>query len=169
MTDRYIALDVQTLEREIDRLMLEFPELAEDSELREGVITGETDIDKVIVRLLTMKADADIMVTGIAELVSSLTERSDRFKRKSDATRSLIKRLMLAANLPKLQLPMATVSIGAGRTSVNVTDIEALGQGFYKSIRQADKTAIKTALEAGAAVPGAELIIGEPSLTIRGK
>jgi hypothetical protein len=83
--------------------------------------------------------------------------------------RGLIKAVMQAAKLDKVQLTEATLSITKPRQSVNVTDLEALPQGFYRLKREADKAALKTALEQGETIPGAELRFGDASLMVRTK
>lgn len=166
MTD-YLKIDAADVLRHIESLFTTFPELAEDEELRAGVIEGETDLDKVIERALAQKMDADIMVSGINDILDGLNERSLRFMRKSDAMRTLIRSLMLSANLKSLPLPAATISIQAGRQSVQITDEAAIPTQLTVIKRTPDKTAIGAALKAGEDVPGAQLVTGEPSLTIR--
>ena len=69
----------------------------------------------------------------------------------------------------KVTLPEATISISKGRETVEVTDIDALPQGFYSLERKADKISILGALKAGEHVPGADLRVGGESLTVRAK
>lgn len=168
MTD-YLKLDADAVRQHIEALFVVYPEIKDDEALRDGIITGETNLDKVIERALAQKVDADIMVNGIADAVSSLTERSGRFERKSDAMRALIRSLMLSANLKSLPLPMGTVSVSAGRESVNVFDASQLPQGYVtiKTTETPDKKAIMASLKNGEAIPGAEIQVGEPTLTIR--
>lgn len=163
----YLKIDAADVLRHIESLFTTYPELAEDEELRAGMIEGETDFDKVIERALAQKMDADIMVLGINEILDGLNERSLRFMRKADAMRSLIRSLMISANLKSLPLPAATISIQAGRQSVQITDEAAIPTQLTVTKRTPDKAAIGAALKAGEEVPGAQLVTGEPSLTIR--
>lgn len=169
MADKYLTMDAAEVERHINALMAEYPDLAQDEELRASMIEGETSLDKVIERALAQKMEADIMVSGIASLIESLSERSSRFERKSDAMRGLMKRLMMAGNLKSLPLPAASLSIQAGRQSVRITDEAAIPSQLTKITVTPDKTAIAAQLKAGTDVPGAELITGEPTLTVRTK
>lgn len=109
------------------------------------------------------------MVTAISLRIGDLAERKARYQRKADAMKALIQSIMESAGLHKLALPEATLSILSGRTSVNVTDVNELPQGFYSTERKADKKALKSALEKGEAIPGAELVMGEDTLTVRVK
>lgn len=157
------------LRAEIARLIDEYPELAEDEMLRADMIEAETDLHAVIEKCLDQRQEAEAMVTAIKERATDLAERKARFQRKSDAMKALIQSIMEAADLQKLALPEATLSILSGRVSVNVLDADALPQGYFQIERKPDKKAIKEALEAGNAIPGAELVMGEDSLSIRSR
>lgn len=169
MSDTYLYLDASATKAEIAKLLADYPELTDDETLRADLIEGETNAHKIIERALSEKLDADAMATAIKERVTDLTERRGRFERKAEAMKALIKSIMQSADLDKLQLTEATLSIAKPRTSVNVTDLEALPQGYFRLKREADKAAIKSALEQGGSIPGAELTLGSPSLTVRTK
>lgn len=165
----YIQADVATVKAMITNLMTAYPDLAEDGDLRADMLEGETDLHRIVERCLGERLDADSLAKSIKEREADLSERRKRFERKAEAMKRLIKEMMEVADLDKITLPEATLSITSPRTSVNVVDLEALPQGYFKLSRIADKTAIKTALEAGEQIPGAELALGEPGLTIRTK
>lgn len=168
MTERYIALDVQTLEREIERLMLENVELAEDEALRADMVEGETDLHSVLSRIIDHRLEADAMVEAIKSRSEHLTERKARYERRSKAMTALAMRLMVAAKQTKIVLPEASLSISKGRESVEITSLDDLPQGAFTTVKQPDKAAIKTMLAAGP-VPGAEIKIGPDSLGVRVK
>ncbi len=77
--------------------------------------------------------------------------------------------LMEAAQQDKVTLAEATLSITKPRTSVQVLDIDALPQGFFRNERKPLTTEIKAALEGGDKVPGAELVLGSSGLMVRTK
>jgi hypothetical protein len=165
----YLALDVAELERQIDNLIISYPELAEDEELRAGMIDGETNLLTIVNRIVGHKLDADTMVGQIKQRQSDLSERKARFERRSEAMKTLLKNILSRANLDKIVTPEATVSITRPRESVSIIDIEALPQGFYKTERVADKVAIGNALKTGEDVPGAGLCYGEAGISVRPK
>jgi len=165
----YIQADVASVKATIANLMAAYPDLVEDGDLRADMLEGETDLHRMVERCLGERLDADSIAKSIKEREADLSERRKRFERKAEAMKRLIKEMMEVAALDKITLPEATLSITSPRTSVNVVDLEALPQGYFKLTRTADKTAIKTALEAGEQIPGAELALGEPGLTIRTK
>lgn len=164
-----IFLDARYVQIELGRILVEFPELAEDDILRADFVEGETDAFAIISRALSERMEAETMVDAIKSREADMATRRVRFERKSDAMRSLIKGIMQAGDLSKLTLPEATLSISKPRVSVNVIDVNELPQGFYRTERKADKTALKQALEKGEVIPGAELSMGDETLTIRTK
>jgi hypothetical protein len=164
-----LYLHAQFVRAEIGKLLDRFPELKEDPELRLDAIEGETDAHRIISRALSERQEAQMMVDAIGARVTDLAGRRARYERKGEFMKELIRGVMKAAKLDKLALPEATVSILPGRSSVGISDLNELPQGFYKTSREADKAAIKKALDAGEDVPGAHMVIGSEGLSIRPK
>lgn len=162
-----LYVETSLVRGEIGRLIRVYPELADDETLMTDVLEGETDAHRVIGRALSRRLEAIAMVAAIKEREADLAARRGRFEREADAMKMMIRSIMRIAGLQKLVLPEATVSVTAARASAEITDIDALPQGYFKLVRQADKTAIKAALEAGSEIPGAGLVYGEPGLTFR--
>lgn len=165
----YLALDVKQLEREIASLLDAYPELADDDELRADMLDGSTELEAIASRIVRRRNLAVANVIGIKVVESDLRERRARFERQDEAMRAMLKRVLSLAGTEKLPLPEATVSITKPRENVEILDIDALPQGYFTIIRQADKKAIGDALKAGEAIPGAALTVGEAGLTIRSK
>lgn len=163
----YLAYDVTVLEREFADLVAAYPELAEDEELRADTIEGETDAYRVLGKIVAIERDANSMVLAIGERAKELAARKDRYTRRKDAMRALLLRLLKAADLNKVSLPEATVSVGKGRAGVEIVDESLLPDNVVKLKREPDKTAIKAVLDAGEHVPGAVLREGQPSVTVR--
>jgi hypothetical protein len=164
-----LYLHAQFVRAEIGKLFDRFPELKDDVDLRFDTIEGETDAHRIISRALTERQEAQMMVDGINSRLADLTGRRARYERRSEFMKELIRGVLKAAKLDKLALPEATVSILPGRQSVGISDMNDLPQGFYKISREADKAAIKKALDAGEDVPGAHMVIGSEGLSIRTK
>lgn len=154
---------------EIDKLIAAYPELAEDETLRLDMIEGETDFTRVLSKAVEARAEKLMMAKAINLRVSDLVDRAVRFERAADGIKSLIHGLMDAAGQDKVTLPEATIFTTKPRTSVNVLNVDDLPQGYFRVKREADKTAIKSALEQGEQIPGAELVLGDAGLTIRTK
>lgn len=169
MSERYLAVDVAAFKAHVHDLLAAYPELAEDEDLRADMFEGETDLNQLVERLVRMKLDADTMASAIKARKQDIADRQSRYERKSDGAKSLLKSLLLAADLPKVALPDATVSITKPRVTVDITDENALPQGFVEIRRVPKKTEIKAALEAGEKVPGATLGLSEEGLMVRTK
>jgi hypothetical protein len=162
-------MDAQFLRAEIARLIDANPELSEDGDLRIDMIEGETTAVEFIGRALSGRQEAVSMQEAIKARIADLSERAARYGRRADAMKALIKSVMGAAGLDRLELPEATLSIAKPRASVDVTDLDALPQGYFRLKKEADKTAIKKAIETGEEIPGAVLVLGDESLIVRTK
>lgn len=169
MNERFVFIDAEAVKAQIADLLAAFPELSEDPDFALDVWEGETDLFRILSKIVAERSESETMVSAIKERVSDLNARSDRFKRRSDFMKKLAKGLMDAAHQPKITLPEATLSVLKPRTSVNVTDADQLPQGFFSIVRQPDKKAIGEALLAGEQIPGAELALGDEGLMIKVK
>lgn len=152
---------------EIDRLLEDFPELADDDQLRLDAIEGETEALEVAARLYRSLAIAQAMQHGLKTEIKRMRYRKERYAVREEKTRDLLMLLMQAMDTRKLELPAATLSIGPSRPKVVVVDEDQLPEEFVRIKREADKTAIGNALKAGQTVPGAALSNGGETLTIR--
>ncbi|KFB11075.1 siphovirus Gp157 family protein [Nitratireductor basaltis] len=164
-----LYVDAAYLKHEITRIISDYPELAGDEDLRADMLEGETDLNRVVGKALNARQEAASMAEAIKSREEDLKVRRARFEKKADAMKALIQSVMESANLDKLTLPEATLSIRKPLPKVEVTDTEQLPQGFYKLERKADKTALKQALMSGEQIPGAELALGDDTLSIRVK
>lgn len=164
-----LALDAGAVLAAINRLSEQYPELADDEELKSATIEGETDFERVIEQLLDAYLDAVSMKGAIADRIDALKERSDRYSRRADGAKALMLTLMQAAEQKTLRLPTATISVGNGRDKVVIDDEKALPQGFVRHEPVPLKTEIMAALAAGDTIPGARLERSSPTLSIRTK
>lgn len=169
MTDQYLYLDAAFVKAEIAKLIASNPELEEDETLRFDTIDGETNATRIIERALAEQQGAEMMVGAVKAREIDLAARRGRYERKSEAMRSLIKSIMRAAQLDKITLTEASLSLTKARQTVGIEDLDQLPQGYFKTTRQADKAAIKSALDKGEQIPGAFLVTGEIGLTVRTK
>lgn len=162
-----VYLEVQTVRNEIERIKLLFPEMADDAELLADTLEGETELHEVMCRLVRQFRGIQTMAKAIAEEEATLAARRQRYERHADAARKLMHSLMDAAEVRKLELPIATLSVAAGRRRCVVTDEAALPEQYVKTVRTPDKVNITLALEGGCDVPGATLSNGSPHLMVR--
>lgn len=169
MANDYIRLDVEEVKRQIDALLSAYPEMAEDEALLADMIEGSTAIDKVVSRALDHVSEAQMMVAAIKEHCSHQQDRAAKFERRAEAMRGMIRELMLHANIKSLPLPLATVSIQNGRQSVQITDEDSVPRQLGTTSWKPDKKAISEQIGAGVDVPGAAVVTGQPTLSIRVK
>lgn len=165
----YVFKDAQAVKTHINALLGRFPELADDDEFRADVIEGETDLYRLLSKILDEKREADVMVEAIKAREDALKSRRQRYENRAEAYRTLIHDLMESAELAKVTLPEATLSITKARQTVAVDNVDELPQGYYSIEKKPLKSDIKKTLDAGEDVPGARLVTGETGLTIRVK
>ena len=166
MTDR-TYLDVRALQHEIAHLGVLYPELADDEQLRADVLEGETDFHSIMSRIIAGIRNANAFADAVKAMRDQLMERQAAHQRRAEAMRLMAQRLMETAQLRKLTLPEATVSVRLGSPSVVITDEQAIPAKFQRHKIEIDKTALKEALKAGETVAGAALSNSPDGLTIR--
>jgi chromosome segregation ATPase len=159
----------EIIKRQIEALKLHFTDL-KDTESEEWLLSleSETDLPEFIEKMISRIEDAKIMVSGLKEHISDLRARQDRFEWRIDSLRQTIATLMDRANVSKIEMAAATVSIRNGQPQL-VGDIDPmdLPVDLVRTTIEPDKTAIKNALKAGREVPGYALSNAPPQLTIR--
>lgn len=158
---------VAMLESKINELLLSFPELLEDEVLWMDTLEGETNIDKVINKLLSNIADDGELADSVADTIRKMQERKKRFEKRVEFNRALIQHILETANIKKMELPLGTVSLRAKPASVLIFDESAIPDKYMRIKKEPDKTAIKAALESKEEVSGALLSNGGIGLTVR--
>lgn len=143
----------------------------DDDDLYHDMIEGETDALELLDALLEQIQHDEDMGDVLDRRISEMKARAERFRHRADARKKIALHVLHAAGLKKAELPAATVSIRAGSVSVQITDeADIPTQLMREKITSApDKTAIKAQIEAGEHVPGAELVRGAETLSVRVK
>lgn len=160
-------LNVAQIEREIENLIASYPEMAEDETLRADMIEGSTDATAILSKIVDRMQEAETMAAAIQKRVNDLDARQKAFDRRGDAMRSLAFRIMTAANLRKMPLPEATLSIRAVPRSLAINDESQIPAEFTRTKTELDRGKIKQALLDGAEIPGAHLTNGSETLSVR--
>lgn len=130
-------------------------------------LESETEALETLERVVRMALDAEAMAEAATARIADLAERRARFDRQASDARGVAFAIMDALNIPKHVAADFTLSIRAGAPSVAITDEAKLPESAWKVTRSIDKAAIRAALKSGAAVPGAEMAAGMPSLSVR--
>ena len=164
-----MRIDVDLLRQSIDALLVTYPELAEDEQLRMDVLEGETNIDAVLSRLVDAAGNAAAMQDAIGIRIAALQARKARYERQEEACRSLISTVMDRASISKFTLPEATLSVSWRKPAPFVTDEAALPEECLKVVKKPDMARIKAWVEAGNMPEGIAMSNGKAVLTIRNK
>lgn len=163
-----MQLDPQLVRQQIENLKLVHPELIEDDEAWLATLESETSFNDLLTNIVRRIEDTKALVVGTKDRFEELKARKDRFEHRVDSLRNLAFKLMSAAELAKVELPEATLSLRAGTQQlVGERDPMKTPDMFCKVTRELDRTKIKEHLKSGGAMPGFELTNGSPSLSIR--
>lgn len=132
-------------------------------------LDGETDAVAIADLLIAKMLDDEALVEAIDQQLKALADRKARLYRRQSTAKDAIGALLDAMGLKKLERPRATVSRRAGSMSVRITDEASIPSQLctVKTTTSPDKAAIRRQIEAGEAVPGAELVRGEDGLLVR--
>lgn len=154
---------------QITALKVLFPELADDDEAWALSIESETDVHELLRAAEDKRREAKGLIAGLDAILKELEERQGRFIRREQAMRDLQFRIMQAADLKKIELAEATLTIRNGTPRVLVLDEAAIPDIFMRIKREPNKILLKEQLELGIEVPGCELSNAEQTLSIRTK
>lgn len=163
-------LDPTIIRRQLENLKVSYPEILEDDEAWQISLESETDLPALMTAIVRKIEDAKALAVGTKDRLEDLEKRKARFEDRVEAMRQLAFKLMQAAEVNKLELAEATLSLRNGAQQiVGEADPATLPDDFCKVSRTIDRTKIKEALKAGKEVPGFSLSNAAPSLSIRVK
>lgn len=132
-------LDMRQLAREADML----DELCGgDDVLFADMMEGETNIDRIVLRIHEQIARDEEMLAGIKERQSAIAERKKRIETRRDNAKALIGKALRIARMPKLELPEVTYSVRDGKPSLEVVDPAAVPEEYLTYKPTVNKTQI---------------------------
>lgn len=132
-------------------------------------LDGETDALDIADRIIAnMQTDAALADAAKAQ-ADALAARAKRLGERQNAHKRALLTLLDATGQKKLERPCATVSRRAGSLSVHIVNEADIPSQLMtvKTTTSPDKTAIKKQIEAGETVPGAELVRGDDTVSVR--
>jgi hypothetical protein len=132
-------------------------------------LDGETDAVRIIDRLLSMALETEALAEAAKAEEYELALRRKRFEARSEAFRSQMLLMLEAMGIDRIERARATLSRLKPRQSVEVINADEVPSQLCKTTVAPDIAAIKKQLEAGETVPGAALVMGAPSISIRVK
>jgi len=143
--------------------------VGDDEDCFLATLDGETDAMDVLGKLIQERQEIQANEVAVKALAKTYQERAAKLNAKADAISQTIGHLLDAIGSKKVAHPLATVSRTKARQSVLVTNPEEIPTQLTKVKRSPDLAAIKEQLEAGEFVPGAEIKLGNPGVTVRVK
>jgi len=160
--------NIDQLRIEIDTLIRDHPELADDVVALLDMLEGQTDLFEALAMLGRALDNTKLLREGIAARLEELYAREGRFEARDKYIRNMIFKLMESSQLRKCELPEVTFSLRNNPPRVvGDADPASLPDDLVKITRAISKTKIKEALEAGRVVEGFALSNSPPSLVVR--
>jgi len=158
--------NIDQLKIQISMLLDKHPELIDDVDLRADMLEGSTDLHAIMERLLTEEREANELIAVVGNRIENLSSRRAMFRSRQTSLRDVMMEILQRADLRKIALPEATVSITRRGPAVQVIDETLVPDAYCRFKREVSKTAIKDAINAGEEVPGAVLDNGSETLRI---
>jgi hypothetical protein len=158
--------NIDQLKIQISMLLDKHPELIDDVDLRADMLEGSTDLHAIMERLLTEERDANELIAVVGNRIENLSARRAMFRSRQTSLRDVMMEILQRADLRKIALPEATVSITRRGPAVQIIDDTLVPDAYCRFKREVSKTAIKDAINAGEEVPGAVLDNGSETLRI---
>jgi hypothetical protein len=166
-----IKITLPVIEQEITNLLAALyetnPELKLDDDFKSDVLEGSTDLLEIINKLLFDLILTESYIDSIKLTRARIEQREKKLKGRQEVIRSIIRRLLEAAELRKINVPNGTASLTSKPQSVEIVDEGLLPDEFFRITKSPNKTLIGERLKAGEDVPGAQLSNGGETLTIR--
>ncbi|HGE8334234.1 TPA: siphovirus Gp157 family protein [Serratia marcescens] len=130
-------------------------------------IDGEL-VDKVE-QLLAICKNEQFYAEALRNESKSLLERASVVENKISSIKDYIARSLETAGKKSIRAGLHQVTVRVPSRQVDITDASILPIEFveYETVVKPDKLAIKHQLDAGIAVPGAQIKLGKPSLIIK--
>ena len=164
MSNKY---DIDMLKRTIELLFERYPELREDEELKADMLEGATDFNETMDKLLRRTQDSIYLGKACQDAERDIHDRRKRFEKRVEFGRELMKRLMEAADVRKMEFPTATLSLINTARQVVILNEDEIPDEFMRIKKEPNKVLLKEAMEK-MDVRGATLSTGGTALVIRG-
>lgn len=132
-------------------------------------LDGETNVLDVVDHILETMQQDEALVEAIATQMTTLKRRKDRISGRVVAKRHALAKLLETSGQRTVERPLATVSFRHGSLSTHIINADDIPSQLTTSkiIVTPDKAAIKAQIEAGEKVPGADLVRGPDTVTVR--
>lgn len=142
-------------------------ETGEDIVLKAALDSIEDAIEVKAQAIVIMAKEWEAEAEALKEEQDRLAKRRKTLENRADGIRKYLLSQLVSAKLTKLKTKLFTMTVNPAKDSVVVDDIELLPPEFVRTKKEAEKAAIKKALEEGQVLKGVHLETGQPSLTVR--
>ena len=132
-----------------------------------ALVESECDVVERLRRILRYARHVEGQTKVLAEMMSEMRDRKARMEAKTEDLRSAVKWAMSEIGLKRIDAPDLTASLSGGKAPLVISDEAALPDDLCRIKREADKTAIRVALDGGREIPGVSLGNPQPTLTVR--
>jgi hypothetical protein len=149
-----------------DQLLDNFPDLTEDADALFDTLSGIDDFEEQCLAVLRNAIEREAMGRALAELIAGMQARKQRLEEGAKNLRNAVLHAMQETGQQRIKAPDFSVSIGAGKPKVMITEEAMIPEHLCRVKREPDKAAIGKALTSGQAVPGATLGNAAPFLSI---
>ncbi|WP_158783706.1 siphovirus Gp157 family protein [Pantoea sp. BAV 3049] len=130
-------------------------------------ISGE--FSAKVEQLLSICKNQSAYSEALKEESRKFAERAKNEDNRVASIKNYIAQSLESAGLKTVKAGLQQVTLRAPSKSVEITDAGSIPSEFveYETTIKPDKLAIKKQLEAGIAIPGAQIKLGKPSLLIK--
>jgi len=150
-----------------EALVEQHASLGDDAEALSDTLDGISDFGELVDWALRKIGEDEALGKAAKELADTYAARSKAAEERAKKMRGHLLTAMQAAGERSMKRAAGTVSVRDGRPELIVDPDADLPMEFTRVTVAPDKTAIRKALDAGQAVPGARLGNGAPTLSIR--
>lgn len=154
-----------------ERLLIAFPELAEDDQALIDTLDGETDLTDAIITVLRSADDDKMLSDAIDNRIAELKARKDRLEARYEKKRDIVAQVMDDAGRKRIVAPDFTVTLSDGQRKVVIVNETMIPKNLMVTPEpppaKPDKKAIGTLLKSEEIVPGCVLSNPQPHLIVR--
>lgn len=168
MPPRDAALDTALVNRLNlrDQLIAAWPELTDDADTLLDTLAGLDNFEEQIVAIMRHVAEREAHAKALGELIDGMQARRQRLADGAKWLRAAVLHAMQETGMKKLMAPDFSLSIGAGKPKLLITDETAIPEQYLRVKREPDKIAILEAIKNGYTPTWATMSNAAPFLSV---
>jgi Siphovirus Gp157 len=149
-----------------DQLKAQYAEI--DEETLCDTLEGISDLPQLIQEVVRSSLEDETLIQALKSRIAEMSERLDRFKRRSEKKRALACWAMGHAGLQRLQAEDFSASLRHGAQRLEILDEAQIPSDFLvPQPPRLDRSGLLAALKGGKPVEGAMLVSGDPHISVR--